>query len=66
MEQELVPAKYRPDSLIPGRVRESGFKLLETLRGLSKDPNSYGLIHGDIHTGNFMVDEHGEITLSIG
>ncbi len=37
--------------------------LVEHLRALPKDADSYGLIHQDAHTGNLFVDEAGNITL---
>jgi len=37
--------------------------LIAHLRALSKDADSYGLIHQDAHTGNLFVDEAGNITL---
>ena len=37
--------------------------LVEYLRALPKDIDSYGLIHQDAHTGNLFVDEAGNITL---
>jgi Ser/Thr protein kinase RdoA (MazF antagonist) len=37
--------------------------LIAHLRALSKDADSYGLIHQDAHTGNLFVDETGNITL---
>ncbi|QHW33414.1 phosphotransferase [Paenibacillus rhizovicinus] len=44
-------------------VRDSYFELLESIRGLPKTDEAYGLIHGDINVGNFMVDDQGEVTL---
>lgn len=44
-------------------VRNSCFELVKTINALPKDKSSYGLIHGDINVGNFMVDEHGVVTL---
>ncbi|MOA07567.1 Stress response kinase A [compost metagenome] len=44
-------------------VRDSYSKLVKTINELPKDENSYGLIHGDIGVGNFMVDEQRVVTL---
>ena len=37
--------------------------LVEYLRALPQDVDSYGLIHQDAHTGNLFVDDAGNITL---
>ena len=37
--------------------------VLEYLRSLPRDNDSYGLIHQDAHPANFFVDEAGNITL---
>jgi Ser/Thr protein kinase RdoA (MazF antagonist) len=37
--------------------------VLAHIRGLPRDPASYGLIHQDAHGGNFFVDDGGNITL---
>jgi Ser/Thr protein kinase RdoA (MazF antagonist) len=37
--------------------------LVQHLRALSREADSYGLIHQDAHTGNLFVDEAGNITL---
>ncbi len=37
--------------------------LVEYLRALPKDTDSYGLIHQDAHMGNLFVDEAGNLTL---
>lgn len=40
------------------------FNLLEAwIRRLPKDKSNYGMIHADIHHGNFFVDHNDEITL---
>ena len=44
-------------------VRESYNKLLDKIWALPKTAASYGLIHGDINVGNFLVDDEGTITL---
>lgn len=36
---------------------------LAHLRTLPRDPDGYGMIHQDAHTGNLFVDEDGQITL---
>ncbi|GAA0848766.1 phosphotransferase enzyme family protein [Paenibacillus glucanolyticus] len=38
-------------------------ELKERLASQPVTPDNFGLIHGDINAGNFMVDETGEITL---
>lgn len=38
-------------------------ELKEQLATLPVNANNFGLIHGDINVGNFMVDESGKITL---
>ncbi|QTH43229.1 phosphotransferase [Cohnella sp. LGH] len=43
-------------------VMESCKNLISSIKNLRRDKESYGLIHGDINVGNFMVD-HGVITL---
>lgn len=37
--------------------------LLAYLRTLPRDPDSYGMIHQDAHSGNLFVNENGQITL---
>ena len=37
------------------------YKLLDYMRGLPQDHDSYGIIHGDLHYSNFLVD-HGKLT----
>lgn len=37
--------------------------MLDRLYTLPKDRDSYGLIHVDVHGGNFFVDDEGQITL---
>jgi Ser/Thr protein kinase RdoA (MazF antagonist) len=38
-------------------------RLVDYLCALPHDRDSYGLIHVDVHGGNFFVDEEGQITL---
>jgi Ser/Thr protein kinase RdoA (MazF antagonist) len=45
------------------RVKENYYSLMDTIKKLPKDGESYGLIHGDIGVGNFLVSEQGTITL---
>jgi Ser/Thr protein kinase RdoA (MazF antagonist) len=61
-------ARYRQiDNLVPARfpiVRERFHDLIAQIRALPKDPESYGLIHGDFNDGNFVVDySNGDITV---
>ncbi len=44
------------------RITAAWHTLLSRLRELPKDPDSYGLVHVDVHGGNFFVDQ-GRITL---
>lgn len=37
-------------------IREAGFRTLQQLRALPQSPENYGLIHGDIHSGNLLLD----------
>lgn len=43
-------------------VIEKGKALFQQIQQLEKNPDSYGLIHSDVHSGNFFV-ENGEIEL---
>lgn len=45
------------------RVRDSYYSLMDKINQLPKDEASYGLIHGDIGVGNFLVNEQGILTL---
>jgi Ser/Thr protein kinase RdoA (MazF antagonist) len=38
-------------------------ELVDYIRNLPKDQNSFGLIHQDPHTGNLVIDDNGTITL---
>jgi Ser/Thr protein kinase RdoA (MazF antagonist) len=55
------------NSMIPDEyplVRERLHALLNEIRSLPKDQESYGLIHGDFNDGNFTVDySNGNITV---
>ncbi len=44
-------------------VREKITALYQRLRALPTDADSYGLIHCDLHHGNFSVDENGRLTV---
>jgi Ser/Thr protein kinase RdoA (MazF antagonist) len=59
--------KLNIDSMIPDEhplVREHLHALLNEIRSLPKDQESYGLIHGDFNDGNFTVDySNGNITV---
>ncbi|AZU62309.1 phosphotransferase enzyme family protein [Neobacillus mesonae] len=37
---------------------EKGKELLQQFQNLEKGPDSYGLIHSDIHSGNFFIDNN--------
>jgi len=43
-------------------IIDSCENLMNTLKNLNYEKESYGLIHGDINVGNFLVD-HGAVTL---
>lgn len=64
---EIHQSRVRVEALVPERlpiVRERIRSLLEQVRSLPKDRDSYGLIHGDFYDGNFTVDyTNGAITL---
>lgn len=46
--------------VVSGRIQS----LLEEIRSLPRDRNSYGLIHGDFNDGNFTVDyTNGDVTV---
>jgi len=52
---------WLPDS--EALARQKYEELMAYLATLSKDRDSYGLVHQDAHRGNFFVDEAGHITL---
>lgn len=52
---------WLPDDQVTVSAR--GKAILDYLRALPKDRESYGLIHQDAHAGNFFVDDRGNITL---
>ena len=64
---EIHTDKLDIDDMIPEElpiVRERVHSLLNEVKGLSKDKQSYGLIHGDFNDGNFTVDyDNGDITV---
>ena len=43
-------------------VRESGKRIIDTVRTLPRGRDSYGLIHTDAHAGNFFVED-GKISI---
>ncbi|MEO3945278.1 phosphotransferase [Gorillibacterium sp. CAU 1737] len=53
---ELLPISHTA-------VRNSGLRLMESIRSLPQPSDSFGLIHGDINVGNFRVNEQGVLTL---
>ncbi|MCM3257838.1 phosphotransferase [Paenibacillus lautus] len=57
----LLARKYLPPEHAP--ILRVLVELKERLTSLPVTPDNFGLIHGDINVGNFMVDETGEITL---
>ena len=44
-------------------IAEKYQQIVEWCRGLTKDPDEYGLIHFDAHAGNYFVDQKGQIHL---
>ncbi len=63
----LEITRYREiDALVPKSlpvVRQRLHALVEQIRALPRDRESYGLIHGDFNDGNFTVDyDTGDIT----
>lgn len=48
--------------LVDGDLIENGNKVLKHILNLPKGKDSYGLIHTDMHSGNFFVD-NGKITV---
>ena len=51
---------FLPDS--EAYARETLTALVEQLRGLPRDRDSYGLVHQDAHPMNFFVDDAGTLT----
>jgi Ser/Thr protein kinase RdoA (MazF antagonist) len=55
------------DSLIPGSLsllKEKLSELLETLEGLDRNRESFGMVHFDYSDGNYMIDfDTGQITV---
>ena len=64
---ELHKSRLAVETLVPARypvVRESIQSLFGRLRSLSRERDSFGLIHGDFNDGNFTVDySNGDITV---
>ncbi|MGE5675830.1 MAG: phosphotransferase enzyme family protein [Mycobacterium leprae] len=52
---------YIPESEI--RVQETIARTLQQIQRLPKDHDSYGLIHGDLFPGNYLIDDNGQFTL---
>ncbi|UCG60428.1 MAG: phosphotransferase [Candidatus Zixiibacteriota bacterium] len=59
-DEDLNPEKYLPPS--EHLVREKCAALIERIRSLPTDRDSFGLVHEDMHHGNFFVD-NGKITV---
>lgn len=59
-EEQLQVAKYVPEG--QPLVIERAQSLIARLRELPRDRSVYGLVHADLHSGNFFVDEAGRIT----
>jgi len=64
---EIHQTKLAIDKMVPERfpvVRDQIHALLEEIRSLPRDAESFGLIHGDFNDGNFTVDyDNGNITV---
>ncbi|MDK1004412.1 phosphotransferase enzyme family protein [Bacillus subtilis] len=58
-EEQLKLRKYVPEDQI--KVFQQADSLMNELRRLPKSQDSYGLVHADLHHGNFNWD-HGKIT----
>ncbi len=57
----MLEDQWLPDS--EAVAREKFRDILAYLRALPKDQETYGLIHFDVHPGNFFMDAAGNITL---
>lgn len=64
---EIHKSRLMIETQVPERlpvVRDRIRSLLEEIRSLPKDRDSYGLIHGDFNDGNFTVDyTNGDMTV---
>ena len=61
-QRRLALIDQLPDRL--HRVKAKSQSLLDEIRALPKDKNTFGLIHGDFNDGNFTVDySNGDITV---
>ncbi|HZU86270.1 MAG TPA: phosphotransferase [Anaerolineaceae bacterium] len=60
-EAEGFAEKFLPPS--EGKVIAKYNALLEHFHGLPTPPEAYGIVHQDVHGGNFFVDDAGQITL---
>lgn len=60
-EEQLRTAKYVPED--QQRVIEQAQALIERLRQLPRTRDVYGLVHADLHSGNFFIDDEGRITV---
>ena len=64
---EIDPSRRMMETQVPERlpvVRARIRSLLQEIRSLPKDGDSYGLIHGDFNDGNFVVDyTNGDMTV---
>jgi Ser/Thr protein kinase RdoA (MazF antagonist) len=60
-DANMVVAEFLPreDTVIAGHFEA----LLASLKALPVDPEGYGMIHQDAHSGNFFLDETGCLTL---
>lgn len=60
-EDQLNARKYLPatESLALARAEE----LMARIQELPKPKDAYGVLHTDLHHGNFFVDENGKITV---
>lgn len=60
-EEEGFAEKFLPPS--EAKVIEKHNHLVAYLRRLPTPPEAYGMVHQDVHGGNFFVGEDGQITL---
>lgn len=61
--RSLAPYLDRLSPEDAGFVQSVGARIKERLAALAPEPGAWGIIHGDLHSGNCHVTEAGEITL---
>ncbi|HEX3852874.1 MAG TPA: phosphotransferase, partial [Polyangiaceae bacterium] len=58
-EDDLTVSRYLAPEDADIGARLNG--IVAALKALPTPPESYGLIHADLHTGNFLVSEAGQL-----